>query len=59
MSPKTGRPKKENPRNYKINIRLTKGELDDIQYIANRLNTSRTNAIVEAVKQFKDRLLEQ
>lgn len=53
MSPRTGRPPKENPRNCDINIRLTKSELNDIQYCADTLKVSRTDAIVKGIELLK------
>ena len=53
MSPKTGRPPKDNPRNCDINIRLTRKELDDIQFVANYLGISRTDSIVRAIELLK------
>lgn len=49
MSPRTGRPPKENPRNKQLNLRLTSGELSQIQKLADALQTSRTDAIIYAV----------
>lgn len=50
MSPRTGRPPKENPRNVSLNLRLTRGEADLIQECADSLNTTRTEVIVQGVK---------
>lgn len=54
MSPRTGRPKSENPRNINLNIRITKDEADLIQDCANILNKTRTDVIVEGVKLLKE-----
>lgn len=54
--PRTGRPPKDNPRNCDINIRLTQGELDDIQYCADKLKTSRANAIVKGIELLKKKV---
>ena len=56
MSPKTGRPPKENPRNVNLNIRVTKEEAQLIQECADILDTTRTEAIVRGVKLLKDGL---
>ena len=56
MSPRTGRPPKENPRNVNLNLRLTRGEADLIQECADALNTTRTEVIVAGVKLVKERL---
>ena len=51
MSPKTGRPPKENPRNVSLNIRVTKDEATLIKKCADDLGVSRTDAIVQGVKE--------
>lgn len=56
MSPKTGRPHKENPRNVNLNIRVTKNEAQMIQACADRLNTTRTEVIIKGVKMVQDDL---
>ncbi len=53
MSPRTGRPPKENPRNCDINIRLTKEELSNIQIVADALKMSRTDVIVKGIELLK------
>ena len=50
MSPRRGRPPKENPRNVNLNLRLTREEADLIQECADSLNTTRTEVIVKGVK---------
>ncbi len=50
MSPRTGRPPKENPRNVNLNLRLTREEADLIQECADSLHTTRTEVIVKGVK---------
>ena len=50
MSPRMGRPPKENPRNVNLNLRLTREEADLIQACADSLNTTRTEVIVKGVK---------
>lgn len=56
MSPRTGRPPKENPRNVNLNIRVTKGEAQLIQECADRLQTTRTEVIVKGVALLLDEL---
>ena len=46
MSPRTGRPKSDNPRNKSLNVRLTQDELDLLQECAEKLNKTRTDTIV-------------
>ncbi len=49
MSPRTGRPPKENPRNVNLNIRITKKESERIQKCADKLNMTRTDAIMKGI----------
>lgn len=56
MSPRTGRPPIENPRNVNLNIRITKDEANLIQECAEALNTTRTEVIVKGVRMVKDEL---
>lgn len=53
MSPRVGRPPKENPRKISLNIRLTESEARDIQYCADSLNLSRTDAIIRGIELLK------
>lgn len=53
MSPRTGRPKADNTRDKKLNIRLRQEELDLIQECADKLNKTRTDAIMEGIKLLK------
>lgn len=53
MSPKTGRPPKENPRKVSLNIRLTEKEAKDIQECAAELKISRTDAIMKGIELVK------
>lgn len=56
MSPRMGRPPKGNPRNMKLNLRLTEQEHTDIQYCADKLNTSRTEAIMRGIELLKNKM---
>ena len=53
MSPRTGRPPKDNPRNCDLNIRLTKQEKEDIQFVADNLGLTRTDAILKGIATLK------
>lgn len=53
MSPRTGRPPKENPRNINLNIRITKEEAQLIQECAVALETTRTEIVMQGVKMVK------
>ena len=50
MSPRTGRPPKENPRNVNLNIRVSKDEAEMLQRCAEKLGTTRTEIIIKGVK---------
>lgn len=57
MSPlKKGQKLTDNPKDVKMNLRLTKEEADNIQYCADKLGTNRTAAINTAIKNLKDEL---
>lgn len=53
MSPRTGRPPKENPRKVSLNIRLTEQEAKDIQECADGMGVSRTDAIIKGIELLK------
>ena len=59
MSPRTGRPPKDNPRNCDLNIRLTKQEKEDIQFVADKLGVTRTDAILQGIAKLKAELIEK
>ncbi len=56
MSPRTGRPKSDNPKNVRLELRLTQGEAALLQECADRLRTSRTDVINQGIKKIKDEL---
>ena len=49
MSPRTGRPPKKNPRNINLNIRITNDEAQRIKNCANKMNVTRTDAIMMGI----------
>lgn len=49
MSPKMGRPPKENPKNINIGIRLTKETAEKLQKCADNLKISRTEVIERGI----------
>ena len=55
MSP-AGRPKIENPKSERLEIRLTKAEAEDIQYCADKLKTNKTEAIKIGINKLKEEL---
>lgn len=50
VSPKTGRPPIENPKNVRMEIRLTKAQADMLEECAKKLNTTRTNVILKGIE---------
>lgn len=57
MSPlKKGQKLTDNPKNVKMNLRLTEKEAEDIKFCANELRTSRTAAINLGIKKLKDEI---
>lgn len=50
MSPRTGRPPKENPRNVNLNIRITDNESKRIKDCADKLNMTRTDTIMKGIE---------
>lgn len=57
MSPRTGRPPKgDQSRTKKITIRISDQEAQTIQECADRMNTTRTDAIVAGVDLLKKEL---
>ena len=59
MSPRTGRPPKENPRNINLNIRITKEESERIQNCADKLNMTRTDTIMKRIGMVEKEVEEQ
>ncbi len=56
MSPLKGQKIKDNPKNVSLNLRLTRKEADDLQYCANKLETSRTDVINRGVQKIKQEI---
>lgn len=50
---KMGRPKTENPRNKRLEIRLTEEELNKINNCSNLLGKTRTDTILEGIKKLE------
>lgn len=53
---KAGRPKAENPKNIRINLRLTKEEHETMMYVADRLQLSLSEAIVTTMEERADEI---
>ncbi|WP_314882531.1 hypothetical protein [Filifactor alocis] len=49
MKAKIGRPKSKNPRNRRLEIKLTDGELNRINNVAKETNQSRTDTILRGI----------
>ena len=56
MSPKLGQKLTDNPKTVKLNLRLTKQEAEDIQYCADKLNTTIVDVINRGVKKIKEEI---
>lgn len=56
MSPRTGRPPKDNPRSINIGLRLSKEEAELLQECAESLDTTRTEIVVKGVKLVKSEI---
>lgn len=59
MSPRTGRPPKENPRNINLNLRISKAESELIQECADKLEMTRTDTIIRGIQKVKAELDEK
>lgn len=49
MSPRTGRPKSDNPKNVRLEIRLTQQDADRLQKCSEVLNITRTDVILKGI----------
>lgn len=49
MSPRTGRPKSDNPRNYRFEIRMNKELAEKLQDCADKLQISKTAVIEKGI----------
>ena len=56
MSPKLGQKIKDNPKNVRLDLRLTEKEAEDLQYCADKLKTSRTDVINRGVQKVKEEI---
>ncbi len=55
MSP-AGRPKSDNPRNIRLEIRLTKAENELLEECSKDLNTTKTDVIIRGIENIHQRL---
>lgn len=52
-----GRPLKgSQPRDKRIQLRVSQVELDDMEFVADKLDMNRTDAIVHSIEQMKDKI---
>jgi hypothetical protein len=56
VSPKLGQKLTDNPKNVKLNLRLTKQEAEDIQYCADKLHTTRVDVVNRGVRKVKEEI---
>ena len=56
MSPRTGRPPTQNPKNIRLVIRLTQEQADLLNECAKALNISRTDVINKGVQLVKSEI---
>ena len=57
MSPlKKGQKLTDNPKNVRLDLRLTKAEAEDLQYCADNLKTSRTDVINMGIRKVKEEI---
>ena len=52
---KMGRPT-DNPRNKQITIRLAENEIQDLQYCADKLGTTKTEVVIKGIQLIKSQL---
>jgi len=55
MTPRTGRPT-SNPKNVKLNLRITQDTANDLQECSEKLNVSRTRIIEKGIELVKSAL---
>lgn len=56
MSPRTGRPKIENPKNTMIRVRLDKEAVDDLKECAEALQTSNSEIVRKGIQLVKSEI---
>lgn len=54
MSPRTGRPKSENPKNIQIKVLADKQMSDDLDYCCKELSKTKSDVIRMGIKMVKD-----
>lgn len=56
MSPKLGQKLTDNPRNVRLEIRMTKSESELLEECANKMNTTKTEVINTGIRLVKEKL---
>ena len=56
MSPKTGRPKIENPKLKRLNIRLSDESFNDLELCSEKMNISKTKVVEIGIQKVKSEL---
>ena len=58
MSPRTGRPKSENPKDTRIQIRIDKETLSTLDECAEKQNTTRSEIVRQGIEEVHKKLKE-
>lgn len=53
MSPRTGRPKSENPKNIQLKIRADKETIEDLDYCCEKMDKTRSDVIRLGIQKIK------
>lgn len=56
MSPRTGRPKSDNPKDIQLKIRADKQTVDDLDFCCKKSNLNRSEVIRLGIKKVKEDL---
>lgn len=57
MSPRTGRPKSDNPKDIQLKIRADKQTVDDLDFCCKESNLNRSEVIRLGIRKVKDDLV--
>lgn len=55
MTPRTGRPPIENPRNRRLSIRLTESEYQEVEDCARLTGMSKTDLVLDGIRLVRER----
>lgn len=56
LSPRTGRPKSDNPKNIRLEVRLDKHMADTLQECAEKMNVTKSEVIIRGIIAVKEGL---